>query len=187
MKKAHVFFAAVILVALGCKSAPAPQARPEPLSAAPAWAAELPPEDAFWGIGVAKLQNENLAMQTATSRARRDVAEQMSVQVQGMLTDYAKESGLVDDTRSIVSIENVGREIVNLNLTGAVLNKREQMPDGTWWVRISVSKTEVKGNINDIINHEMADFAEFQAARALQMLDTQLDRLQFKPTPRSED
>ena len=126
-------------------------------------------------------------MQTATSRARRDVAEQISVQVQGMLTDYARESGLVDDSRSIQSIENIGRDLININLAGAVPNQRDQMPDGTWWIRVSVSKADARREINSVINHEMADFAEFQAERALQMLDSQMDRLQSRPTPRSAD
>jgi hypothetical protein len=153
----------------------------------PAWAAEFPPDNVFWGIGLAKLQNDSLAMQTATSRARRDVAAQISIQVQGMLTDYARESGLADSSRSIQSIENIGRDLINLNLSGASPNARERAQDGTWWVRVEISKDNVKKDVNSIINHEMAAFAEFEAERAIRLLDAQLDKLQSRPTPRSVD
>ena len=188
MKNINVLIIAIFLVAitLGCGSSPAQQETHGPMNV-PAWINELPPQDVFWGIGTAQLQNQTLAWQAATSRARRDIAEQISVQVQGMLTDYARESGLADSSRSIQSIENIGRDLVNLTISGATPVIREQTSDGTWWIRVEVSKTDTKNDINHIVNHEMADFAEFQAERALQMLDSQLDRLQSRPTPRSTD
>jgi hypothetical protein len=189
MKNLNVLFFVMIALALmmSCGSSPKQQQQQEPSNTIPAWVAELPPENAFWGIGIAKLQNDSLAMQTAASRARRDVAEQISIQVQGMLTDYARESGLADSSRSIQSIENIGRDLININLSGAVPNARERVQDGTWWVRVEVSKDNVKKDVNSIINHEMAAFAEFEADRAIRLLDAQLDKFQSKPTPRSED
>ena len=189
MKRIYFLFVAVLISALGagCRSAPTPPPTEAAPLTVPAWLNELPPEDAFWGIGLARLQNESLAMQTATSRARRDIAEQISVEVQGLLTDFARESGLANNSRSILSIDNITRELVDLNLAGATPNIRDRTPDGTWWVRVSISKADAKREINRIVNHEMADFAEWQAERALQMLDFQLDRRQSRPTVRSVD
>jgi hypothetical protein len=188
MKKINVLFIAMAVMAIAaCTSTPPEQQTVGIASNAPAWTGEIAPEDAFWGIGLARLQNQSLGLQTATSRARRDIAEQVSVLVQGMLTDYANESGLSNNPRSTVSIENIGRDIINLQLSGAQPNAREQMPDGTWWVRVAYRKADTIRDVNNIVNHEMADFAEFQAERALRMLDTQLDRSQSRPTPRSTD
>jgi hypothetical protein len=187
MKKLHVLFAAVVLMAavMGCASSPAAPAAP-PLDA-PEWVDELPPEDAFWGIGIAKLQNESLAQQAANSRARRDVAGQLSVLVQGMLVDYAREAGTVNDSTSIQFIESIGRDLINSNLSGAVPNARKRMPDGTWWIRVALKKADAKKAINDVIDSEAARFADFKAQEALKMLDQKLAEAEIKPTPRSED
>ena len=186
MRKLSVLFAALLVVALvGCASSASPQAAPA--STAPDWIAELPPEDAFWGIGMAKLQNESLAMETATTRAQRDVARQISASVQALLTDYANESGLQGNSRSVQSIENIGRNLVNMNLSGATPNQRTRMPDGTWYVRVSVKKADAQKTVNSIVNHEMADFAEFKADQALRMLDSELSKTQSRPQVRSED
>ncbi|MCL2139093.1 MAG: hypothetical protein FWH41_06130 [Treponema sp.] len=174
---------AIIAFGAGCGSNSSSRANANK----PKWVSELPPKDAFWGIGFAKLQNDNLAMQTAASRARRDVAKQISVHVQEMLADYAKKSGLTDSARSVQSIENIGVELVNLQLTGAVVNARDQMPDGSWWVRVSISKDAAKKEINKIVDREMAEFTEFKTKQALEILEIQLDKTQSRPSPRSED
>ena len=186
MKKISVLLAALFIVALvGCGSSPASQTASA--STVPDWMEEIAPEDVFWGIGFAKLQNESLAMETATTRAQRDIARQISASVQGLLTDYARESGLQNNSRSIQSIENIGRNLVNANLSGASVNKRTKMPDGTWYVRASIKKADAQRTINSIVNHEMADFAEWKSDQALRMLDSELAKTQSRPVPRGED
>jgi len=172
MKKLYVLL--IVMVAIvaitGCRTAPAPA---QAQGNVPAWISEMPPEDAVWGIGTARLQNENLAMTTATSRATTAAARQIGTLVQGMLTDYANESGLAENPRSMIAIENIERSVVNMTITSTV-NMRERMPDGTWWIRVSVRKADALGQVDSIVNNEMADFAEFRAERALQQLDFQL-------------
>jgi hypothetical protein len=183
MKRISVLVVVIAAVALtmGCGSSPAASQAQQAAPPAPDWLEEIAPEDAFWGIGQAKLQNESLAMETAESRARRAAAMQISVMVQGMLTDYAKESGLAQNSRSIQSIERIGRDLVDMNVSGAIPNARKRMPDGTWWVRVSVKKADAQRSIGAIVNNEMADFAEFKADQALRMLDSQLGKNQSKP------
>jgi hypothetical protein len=188
MKRFSVLFVAIIgmALAMGCGSSPAsPPQQAAPT--APDWLEEIAPEDAFWGIGQAKLQNESLAMETAESRARRAVAAQIGIMVQGMLTDYAKESGLAENSRSIQSIERIGRDLVNMNISGATPNARKRMPDGTWWVRVSVRKADAQKSIGAVVDNEMADFAEFKADQALKALDAQLGKNQPRPMIRAED
>ncbi|MCL2276682.1 MAG: hypothetical protein FWC21_02165 [Treponema sp.] len=188
MKKLWLLFIAITVTVLvtGCASAPAAPAI-EPTPAAPSWLAELPPAMEVWGIGFAKLQNESLAMQTATTRAQAEAALQISSLVQAMLTDYASESGIIDNPRSIIAIENIQRNIINMNLSGSGINARERMSDGTWWVRIAVKKEDALKQIDLIINNEAADYAEFRADQAIRQLDYQLNNAQTKPTPRGED
>jgi hypothetical protein len=68
-----------------------------------------------------------------------------------------------------------------MNLSGAIVNKREQMTDGTWWVRVSVGKAAAIRQITSVVNNEVADYAEFRAERALQMLEFEINRTQSRP------
>jgi len=183
MKKLCLLFTAVIIMvfAAGCNSAPAPAQ-----SGLPKWFAELPPDDTIWGVGIAKLANETLALETATTRAQRDAARQLSALVQAELIDYANESGLSTDPRSIISIENVSRSLINLNLSNTSINAREQGSDGTWYVRVSVKKTDVTRQVNSIVENEFADFADFKADEALKRVDTTINITQFRTEGLSE-
>ena len=153
----------------------------------PEWVNELPPRDEFWGIGFAKLQNEGLARETALSRARRDVAAQLSTLVQSMLTDYARESGTLQNTASIQSIERIAQELINVNLAGAVPNAQKRQDDGTWWIRVSLKKPDAQKVVNDVFATEASRYADFKAAEASRMMQDRINQTQSKPTPRSDD
>ena len=185
MKKHYVLFIAMIIMVLlaGCLSSPAAAPR---AATTPPWMEELPPQDVFWGIGFIKLQNETLAMQTATQNAQRDVAAQVSVLVQGLLENYANESGLASNPRSMIAIENITRTLVNMNLSGATVNARTRMDDGTWYVRVEYRKSDAQRTAANVVNNEMADFAEFRSDQFRRQLDFEIDRTQSRPTPRSE-
>ena len=181
MRKANVVLIAMIaLLAVGCASTGTAFNAPE-------WFAELPPEDAIWGIGIARLENESLAMQTATARARQDAAAQIAARVEALLTDYANEAGLADNPRSVIAIENIQRTLVNMNLSGATPNARTRMDDGAWFVRVAVRKADAQRTINSAVNNEMANYAEFRADRAIQMLNSEISKTQFKSDGRSTD
>ena len=173
MKRSYVLFIVLLIAALvaGCSSTNAAASA----RSYPAWVDEFPTEDAFWGIGMAKLTNDALGLETATTRASRDVARQISQLVQGMLIDYAMEAGLANDPLSIAHIENIGRNLVNTNLSGARVNKRERMPDGTWYVRVSVANGELERVINSVYDNEAAAFAEWKRDEALKRLDSMLN------------
>jgi len=179
MKKHYLLFAAVISLSLvmGCGTTNLTLG-----STAPEWIDELPPAGTIYGIGQIKLQNEGLARDTATSRARRSVAEQLGTLVQGMLTDYAREAGTLNNSTSIQFIENVTRNIVNINVVGASPNAQKRMPDGTWWVRVALDKNAAQSIASDVIENEASRYAEFKAQEALRMLDFQLSQNQSRPT-----
>ena len=141
-----------------------------PPSQAPAWINEVPPENVLWGIGSAKLQIESLALQAASSQARREIAEQLNVQVQTMITRYVSEEGTLIR-------ETLTREISNANLSGAVINAREQTADGTWWVRVSLPKAEAMKVISAAVDRTAASASETRAQEALKILNAQLEQL----------
>ena len=191
MKKHCFLFAAIIgmslVMLMGCFTTEVASSTSSANANMPGWINDLPPNDEFWGIGLAKLQNESLARTTATSRARSDVAAQLSTLVQSMLTDYAREAGTLQNTTSIQFIESVTRNVVNMEVNGASPNKQEKMPDGTWWVRVVMKKADAQKQVSDIIESEASMYAEFKAQEALRMLDYQIGQTQSRPTPPSED
>ncbi|MCL2441088.1 MAG: hypothetical protein FWD14_05060 [Treponema sp.] len=179
MKKILVLFVVLFVMAfiIGCASAPAAPAAPSAnLQIMPSWFNQVAPPDEIWGVGFINLQNASLAMQTATASAQTDAARQLGSLVKAQLVNYANESGLQSNPRSMIAIENIENNIVNMNLSGAVVNAREQTSDGTWWVRVAVKKAEVSRQVNSIVNNEMADFAEFRADQALRRLEAELNR-----------
>ena len=183
MKKIITLFAVIFFSALaGCKSSRAPSLPP-----VPPWMSEIPPENVIWGVGKAELQNENLAMETAVARAQHQAALQISALVQDILTDHSKELGLQDDARSIQSIENIVRNLENMNLASAIPNARTRMPDGIWWGRAVLNKADAQRNIHAIIEDEMADFTEFGADKVLEQLDAELNKYRSRIVPRTED
>jgi len=183
MKKINVLFAAIIAMALaaGCASTSAPRMD------APDWVDQIAPEDVLWGIGLAKLQNDSLARDAATSRARRDVAAQLGTLVQSMLTDYARESGTLSNSASIQSIERITQELININLTGATPNAQRRMPDGTWWIRVQLRKADAQRVVTEVFTSEASRYADFRANEAAAMLQHRLAETQSTPSPRAAD
>jgi len=179
MKKLNLFLLVLIIASLGagCKSSPSKQAAPRH----PAWMYEPMPEDVYWGIGYAKLTNDYLAMETAITRASREIARNISQLAQGLLTDYAREAGLANNPSSIIHIENIGRNLVSANLTGARINIRELMPDGTWYIRVAVPKSEIKNIVISAYDNEASRFAEWKKEEALERLDSTLVSQRITP------
>jgi PBP1b-binding outer membrane lipoprotein LpoB len=126
------------LVMTGCASAP------EEGSAGPPERRDLPefflnppqPEDQFVGLGMAKLQDDNLSRTTALARARADIAAQVAVSVETMLTDYAQESGADNNTQTLTFVERVTKEVADIELRGAVTKEQYPSNDGTWYVMV---------------------------------------------------
>jgi hypothetical protein len=138
------------------------------------------------GIGSAKLQSDQQSMQFADSRARQDIAFQLSAQVQAMLTDYARTAGTATDTTALQLAENVGRQLTDNTLSGASTIKREKTKDGTWWALVSYDKAAASKLAADTtkaaIDNEAARYAEFKAMEATKLMDAQLEKAQLKPT-----
>ena len=184
MKKCvTVLFALMLaLTVIGCKSAPASAANPN----LPDFVLNPPvQEDAIFRIGSAKLSSLNQSMTMAEARARQSLAFQLSANVQAMITDYARDAGTTNNTTALQLSEQVGRQLTQTTLVGAVPTKREQTPDGTFWVLISYSKSAAAKAASDtmkgIIDNDASRYAEFKAMDALKLMDAQLEKTGTKP------
>jgi len=132
-------------------------------------------EDQFVGLGMAKLQDENLSRTTALARARADIATQVSVSVETMLTDYVQEAGADSNVQSLSFVERIAKEVASIELRKSVTKNNYPAKDGTWFVMVYYPKAELLEQVGDIFaRNEDAAFAEFKAQQALERLNAEV-------------
>jgi hypothetical protein len=183
MKKAIILLITA-LVFMGCASKPPAVSDPD----MPPWINEQPPEGMLWGIGVSSNAQQNMRLTMADSAARQDIARQLQVLAQGMVTDYAREAGGIDNTAAMQFQETVSRQIAQANLQGAVRDLVWTTPDKkTLWMRLRMSKEDAAktaaAESQKAIESEAARYAEFKAMDALKMMDQQLEKNSTSPQP----
>lgn len=133
------------------------------------------PEDQFVGLGMAKLEDDNLSRTTALARARADIAAQVAVSVETMLTDYAQESGADDNTQTLTFVERIAKEVADIELRGAVTKEQYPSNDGTWYVMVYFPRAALLDEVGQVFNrNEDAAFAEFKAQQALERLNAEV-------------
>ncbi|MCL2473116.1 MAG: hypothetical protein FWF26_05500, partial [Treponema sp.] len=170
--------------AFSCKSKPEPVSDPT----MPPWVNEQPPSGELWGIGVSSNVQQQMRMTMSDAGARQDLARQIQVLAQGMVTDYAREAGGINDTAALQFTETVSRQIAQANLQGAVRDMLWTSKDGkTLWTRLKMSKDDAAKTINQqaqkAIDSEAARYAEFKAMDALKMMDYELQKNSTTPSP----
>jgi hypothetical protein len=184
MKKVTGIMLMAALVFMGCASKPATVSDPD----MPPWINEQPPEGILWGIGVSSNTQQNMRLTMADSAARQDLARQLQVLAQGMVTDYAREAGGIDNTAAMQFQESVSRQIAQANLQGAVRDLVWTTSDKkTLWMRLKLSKEDAARTAAEqtqkAIESEAARYAEFKAMDALKMMDQQIEKNSTSPQP----
>jgi hypothetical protein len=185
MKKISMALICLLTVlAMGCKSAPPDTRVSDPN--VPEWLNDFPPEDVLWGIGSAKQSTDNMSLTLAEARARQNIANQLSVEVQGMITDYARDAGTINNQTSLALAETVSRQVTQATLTGVTPITRWRAPNGTWWFRVQLKKADAAQAAAGIIDSEAARYAEFKTMEALRLMDAQLAQKNGAPVPVTE-
>lgn len=134
------------------------------------------PEDQFVGLGMAKLSDDNLSRTTALARARADIAAQVAVSVETMLTDYAQESGADGNTQTLTFVERISKEVADIELQGAITKEQYPAKDGTWFVMVFFPKAAMIEEVGNVFaRNEDAAFAEFKAQQALERLNSEVE------------
>ncbi len=180
-----------VVFAAGCASKPDSKSASEPKSQVLADVPQfflMPPtaEDAFYGVGVAKMSSLDMSRTMAISRARDDIARQVSLQVKNAITDYAQEAG-VDSTQSIKFVETVSRQIADTKLQGAKPKEMYAAKDGTIYALVEYRMSNFKADAEEVFKrNEEAAFSEFKASQALDKLNFELTNNPTKSSPVSE-
>ena len=142
----------------------------------------------LWGVGVSDNAQTNMRMTMSDSRARQDLARQLSVLAQGMIVDYAREAGGINNTAALQFAETITRQVTDGKISGAVRDVIWTPSDKkTMWTRLKISKADAAKSIadefNKAIDSEAARYAEFKAMDALKMMEMQLEKNSTSPQP----
>jgi hypothetical protein len=180
MFSAAVVFAvlAVVLASMGCASSPTPATAAN--VDRPDWVLNPPQDDEkLFGMGSANSTNESRGWKMAENRARNSISYQITSIVEGMQEDYTQQAGSDDAEISENFFRDVGRQLTANVLNGARTEKRGIGSNGTYYVLVSFSESEVRDAGNAAIQ-TAARKAQINAENALQAMDIQLAK---KRTP----
>jgi uncharacterized protein YceK len=166
----------VSLVAMnGCKSVSIQTLPPETEveNNVPDWVSIPPPDDEIWGIGNASTVKDYEAMLAATACAESSIIKQLRLYLDGVFDQYNRR---VDAENRAVDtlIEDIAFKVDGMLLKETAVNKRHQMPDKTWWYRVSYKKTDARAAIFQILNSEIDHYPEFNPNRAIAFFDEQM-------------
>ncbi len=148
----------------------------------------MPPtaEDAFYGVGVAKMSSLDMSRTMSISRARDDIARQVNLQVKNAITDYAQESG-AESSQTLKFVETVSRQIAEAKLQGAKPKEMYAAKDGTLYALVEYRLDNFKEDAAEVFKrNEEAAFSEFKAAQALEKLNFEISNNPTKSSPVSE-
>lgn len=185
--------ALLVFAAAGCGSSPDPkpeqEEKPQPQSMADVPQFFLMPptaEDAFYGVGVAKMSSLDMSRTMSISRARDDIARQVNLQVKNAITDYAQESG-AESSQTLKFVETVSRQIAEAKLQGAKPKEMYAAKDGTLYALVEYRLDNFKEDAAEVFKrNEEAAFSEFKAAQALEKLNFEISNNPTKSSPVSE-
>ncbi len=137
-----------------------------------------PPDskDKIYGTGASeKTQSIELGKQVADANARTALANTIQVSVQSMLRTYLQQSGTMEDARALQFSESVGKQVVDVKLTGVVISKREER-GGRFYSLAEVSMDTVKKALSSAVRDAAAEFSELKAKQAFDDLNKEIDR-----------
>ncbi|RKX79916.1 MAG: hypothetical protein DRP87_01230 [Spirochaetes bacterium] len=133
-------------------------------------------DDAFYGVGSARMSKLDTSRKMAIARAREDIAFQMNASIKAAITDYAQEAGVDDNNQVISFVETVSRQITDTTLKGAKTEKVELSSDGTVYALVSYPMNSfLEETEKEFVRNEDAAFAEFKAQQALERLNAELE------------
>lgn len=105
------------------------------------------PEDAFIGVGTARLSTDNQSMNMAGARARRNIAFQISDMVDAMIKDFTASSEIDPSTAAAYQAE-FGRNLTSSTLRGAVVVAENFDDTGAYWAVVRMLKADVKREVD---------------------------------------
>ncbi len=147
-------------------------------SSMPRWYLNPPKSnDKFYGVGVSEnISSIQLGRDTAVANARNDLAQKIQVNVQGMIRTFLQQSGTMEESRAMSFAESVGKQVVNVTLTGSEVSQVE-VRDGNYYALVEISMDSIKNALSTAARNAAAEYSELKARNALQDLDKAIQQM----------
>jgi len=135
-------------------------------------------EDAWYGVGVSKKKNPQLAKTAATALARQEISERIEIKVQSMVKNFMQESGVGETAQALEFTEAVTKQVASNTMSGSRVDKVYSSNDGTMYVLVEYSLEQVKKSALSAAKsaaREEALYNEFKASQSFDELDASVD------------
>jgi len=133
--------------------------------------------DYLYGVGNAQKANLSLARQTATARARDEVARAVSVKVSNMIKDFLQQSGVGESAQALEFTESVSKQVANTSLSGATIKEMAQGDDGMIYVLVEYPLSAVRQTALAEAKKREAQYTEFKARQSFEDLEKEIAKL----------
>lgn len=101
----------------------------------PVWVIDVPESRKFiYGVGSAKLSNDNNSQNSADARARADLARKLQATIQEATVNYTNDA----EGSLLNAYEQLTMQMVNFTVQGIKVEQRWKAPDGTIWSLVSI-------------------------------------------------
>jgi len=140
-------------------------------------------EDAYYGVGSAKMSNLERSRKRAESSARNELATTVETKVAYMIKDYAQESGAGDHPGVVDFVEIISKQVANQALAGSKHVKSDVGPDGTVYRLYTYPLKSVIDNSIAAARKEEALYNEFKARQGFEALEKELRSMDTSATP----
>ena len=101
----------------------------------PVWVTDVPESRKFiYGVGSAKLTNDNNSQNSADARARADLARKLQATIQEATVNYTNDA----EGSLLNAYEQLTMQMVNFTVQGIKIEQRWKAPDGTIWSLVSI-------------------------------------------------
>ncbi len=101
----------------------------------PVWVTDVPESRKFiYGVGSAKLSNDNNSQNSADARARADLARKLQATIQEATVNYTNDA----EGSLLNAYEQLTMQMVNFTVQGIKVEQRWKAPDGTIWSLVSI-------------------------------------------------
>ncbi|MBT4270790.1 MAG: hypothetical protein HOD10_09035 [Candidatus Marinimicrobia bacterium] len=133
--------------------------------------------DFIYGVGNAKKQNISLARQTATARARSEIASVVQVKVSTMIKDFLQESGGGENAQVLEFTEYVSKQVSSVALSGCTIKESVIGDDGMFYVLVEYPLSSLRQEAIKEARKKEALFNEFKARQSFDDLENELNKL----------
>ena len=167
----------IVLFIVGCSST-----KPHDKIDLPEWYLNPPKsKNMFYGVGDAERPQLNLSKKIATSRARDELARQISTQVRSMISDYQKASGIGMEAEALEFHEYTSGNVINMSLEYSMIEKTEVKGSRVFVLvsyDVKAAKKAAKDAMREAAKRQEAYRSELEARDAFSRLDAAIDKLE---------